>query len=86
MEESRRSGSSSTVDGLEVQLASKTFARRTPHLLSGLTLMGGGRALVEAPDLQRRLRDAHAIASHVQYSTPATAGVGRANVAKFARA
>ena len=71
------------VDGFDVRLASKFAARRGPALASAVALLAGGRSLIEAPDLQRRLRDAHAIASHVQYSTLATTSLGLETVRRF---
>lgn len=71
------------VDGFDVRLASKFAARRGPALASAVVLLAGGRSLIEAPDLQRRLRDAHAIASHVQYSTLATTSLGLETVRRF---
>src|SRR5690606_16827091 len=66
----RESGERGADDGIDVRLAAKAGTRRGPALVSAITLLAGGHSLIEAPALHRRLRDAHAIASHIQYSTP----------------
>lgn len=84
VESARHDGAEAVEDGFEVRLASKVAARRGPALVSAVALLAGGRSLIEEPDLQRRLRDAHAIASHVQYSTPIMTALGLETVRRFA--
>ena len=69
-------------DDFAVRLASLGAARRGPKLVSDITVLAGGRALTDAPGLQRRLRDSHAIASHGQYATPLFAKLGHEAVVR----